>query len=174
MTILSTLSTLAPYHVLAYSILFGSVTYQSFFAGIIAFKTLPYQQFSNLQSRVFPVYFSLQTLLSTFLLISKPVHFENTSKTATATLAIVFLTSLLNLLVLSPKTRQVMEARRQQEVIDGKSCKDPEPSADMFKLNQRFKKLHGVSVASNMIGFLALAFYGVVLTDGFVSVPHSN
>lgn len=169
MSILSTLASLAPYHLVAYAILMGSTLYQSFIAGLIAFKTLPYENFSSLQSKVFPIYFSLQTLLSLFLLLSKPVDFEDISTTANVTLAIAFIGACSNLLILSPKTHQVMEARKRQEGIDGKSCKDPDPSPEMQALNKRFAKFHGVSVLFNMAAFLAQLFYGVVLADGLLN-----
>lgn len=168
MAILSTLGTAAPYHVLLYSLLFGSTAYQSFFVGLVAFKTLPYNHFGALQAKIFPPYFALQTVASAVLLLTKPVGFEGNA--ANITLAIATLGGLLNMVVLSPLTRKVMELRKKQEGIDGKSCKDPNPSADMKALNMRFGKIHGVSVLLNMAAFLALTFYGVVLTDGFLNV----
>lgn len=167
MAVFSTLSTLAPYHLLAYGILVGSTTYQSFVAGLLAFKHLPYKEFSALQSQVFPVYFSLQTLLSAFLLLTKPVTFEGHS--ASATLAVSFVTAAVNLLVLSPATRQVMAARRSQEEIDGKSCKDPEPSPEMALLNKKFAKFHGVSVLLNLANFFSLIGYSTILADGLLN-----
>lgn len=169
MALLSTLSTLAPYHLLAYSLLFGATTYQSFFAGIVAFKTLPYNHFSALQAHVFPVYFSGQSILSLFLLLTRPVDFAESANLACLTLVLSAATGLLNMLVLSPLTRRVMEARRKQEGIDGKSCKDPNPSDEMRALNKRFGKIHGISVLLNLAGFISLILYGIVLSEQLVS-----
>lgn len=168
MSIRSTLGSIAPYHVLAYAFLFGATVYQSFFAGIIAFKTLPYQQFSLLQSKVFPIYFSMQAILSTFLLLTRPVAFEGTRRTVNAVLATVFLCTFINLLILAPLTRRIMEGRRRQEEVDGRSCRDAVQSPEMAALNKRFKKIHGFSVLVNLAALLSLIFYSVLLTDGLL------
>lgn len=168
MAVLSTLSTLAPYHLILYSILFGSTTYQSFFAGIVAFKTLPYHNFGALQAKIFPPYFSLQAIASAVLLLTKPIAF--TGQAANISLGISALGGLINLVVFTPMTRQIMELRKKQEGIDGKLCRDPDPSPEMAALNSKFRKIHGASVLLNTAAFLSLAFYGVVLTDGFLSV----
>jgi hypothetical protein len=169
MALLSSLSTLAPYHLLSYSLLFGATTYQSFFSGIVAFKTLPYNHFSALQGRIFPCYFSGQTALSCFLLLTRPIDFAENAQPALLTLAVSAATSLLNLSVLSPLTRRIMEARRKQEGIDGKSCQDPNPSDEMRSLNKRFGKIHGISVLLNLAGIISLALYGIILSDHIVS-----
>ncbi|KAF5101804.1 hypothetical protein D0Z00_000666 [Geotrichum galactomycetum] len=169
MTLLSTLSTLAPYHLLAYSLLFGATTYQSFFSGLVAFKTLPYNHFSALQARVFPTYFSGQTVLSFFLLFTRPIDFADSAQLACLTLVVSGITGLTNLSVMSPLTRRIMEARRKQEGIDGKSCKDPNPSDEMRALNKSFGKIHGISVLLNLAGFISLILYGIILSGHLVS-----
>lgn len=168
MAILSTLGSIAPYHVLLYSVLFGSTTYQSFYSGIVAFKTLPYDQFSALQARIFPPYFGFQAAASTLLLLTPPFKFVGVAATlAQASLGTAAVGSLANILWLGPKTRRVMASRKAQEGVEGKSCKDPTVSNDMKVLNKEFGKIHGLSVLFNMGSFLGLMLYGVVLTDGF-------
>ena len=100
-------------------------------------------------------------------------------------IAIMFGTSLLNLVVLGPATTKVMKQRKHQgwltvcgwtvyrrstddgtETRDGKKYHDPGPkSAEMTRLNSSFSKLHGASSLSNLIGTGAMIFYGVVLAE---------
>lgn len=52
------------------------------------------------------------------------------------------------------------------ETRDGKKYYDPGPkSAEMQKLNSSFSKLHGASSLMNVIGFGAMLFYGVVMSE---------
>lgn len=166
MTILSTLRSVAPYHLLLYSVLFGSTTYQSFFSGIVAYKTLPYEHFSALQAQTFPPYFKFQAAASAILLLTPPVQFASRAA-AVASLGAATVGSLANIVWLGPKTREIMERRKAQEVLEGKKCKDPSVSQVMKDINKEFGKIHGASVVFNMGTFVGLLFYGVVLTDGF-------
>lgn len=168
MSLLSTLKSVTPYHMLLYSVLFGSTAYQSFFAGIVAFKTLPYEQFSALQAKIFPPYFNFQAVASTLLLLSPPVKFVGTAAIlARGSLGTAAVGSLANIFWLSPLTRDIMARRRAQEAKEGKSCKDKDVSEDMKLVNKEFGKVHGYSVLANMGTFLGLLTYGVVLSDGF-------
>jgi hypothetical protein len=104
------------------------MTSQSFVGGVIAYKALPRSQFSQLQQKIFPVFFGIQAALPVVLALTYPG-----SKTAFATpsgfagelaeanrwsvldpLATVFLTSLANLLFVGPGTTRVMRERKAQ------------------------------------------------------------
>lgn len=50
------------------STILGATVYTTFISGVIAYKTLPRQQFGNLQSKLVPAHFTLTTTLSTGLL----------------------------------------------------------------------------------------------------------
>lgn len=85
---------------------------------------------------------------------------------ALAPIAIMFSTSLLNLVILGPATTKVMKERKHQETRDGKRYYDPGPkSTEMQRLNSSFAKLHGAASLSNVIGLAAMLFYGIVLAE---------
>lgn len=94
--ITAVLTSPAPYHLLSYASMTGITLWQTVFGGPIAFKALPRQQFGLLQSKIFPIYFSLQSILSGLCLLT----------TSNRNARIVFLTSLagglINLLVVGP------------------------------------------------------------------------
>ncbi|CAN6619415.1 hypothetical protein TRVA0_007S03246 [Trichomonascus vanleenenianus] len=162
MGLISTLGTIAPYHVLAYSLMFGATTYQSFFSGLMAYRVLPYKEFSMLQHKIFPPYFAFQTIAAAFLYVSSPTPLDCTAKT---TLAIAFFSGLVNSLVLGPKSNKLIVARNEQVEAEGKSHKDPTASETMKKLNKQFGKLHGISVVINLGLWISMLTYGINLTE---------
>lgn len=160
-SLLATLKTAAPYHLLLYSLLFGTTTYQSFFSGIVAYRVLPVKEFSNLQSHVFPTYFRFQTIGSAILLALPPVAPTPAFYTA---LGISFVTGFINAVFLGPLSNRIKAKRDEQMEIEGKSYKDPTASDTIKQLNKQFGKTHGFSVILNMITFGSLVYYGVLLT----------
>ena len=192
------------YHILTYGTLLGSNLFQSFLAGPISFSCLPRAQFSTLQQKIFPPYFSFQTALPLVLALTWPgeklardvlrkdVGWRGVAEggnmwTALLPIAIIFGTSLLNLVVLGPATTKVMRERkhqgmalqsleyclssilwliRQAETKDGKRYYEDGPkSAEMQRLNSSFSMLHGLSSSTNLIGLFAMLYYGVVLAE---------
>ncbi|KAF2092301.1 hypothetical protein K490DRAFT_30864 [Saccharata proteae CBS 121410] len=184
----STLSTSAPYHLLAYGTLLGSTVFQSFIGGVVAFKALPRPQFSTLQQQIFPVYFAMQTALPAILALTFPSRsgsigfgaladtssgpfsngglFAESNKAALWSIGIMFVTGLVNLVAVGPATTKVMKERKHQETRDGKKSYDAGPhSPEMQRLNKSFSTLHGVSSLTNMGGLIAMLYYGVVLSE---------
>jgi hypothetical protein len=53
----------ATVHLLSFSTWFGTVVYTTFVAGITMFKNLPRRVFGTLQSKLFPLYFQLGTIM---------------------------------------------------------------------------------------------------------------
>lgn len=88
------------------------------------FRTLERPQFSAVQSKLFPIYFSLQTATPVVLAITHPSNSRLLSLdgllssanrwTALAPIATMFTSALLNLVVLLPATIDVMAKRRLQ------------------------------------------------------------
>ena len=59
-----------------------------------------------------------------------------------------------------------MKERKHQETRDGKKCTDAGPrSREMVRLNRRFGMMHGASSAVNMVGLVAMLWYGVSLGE---------
>lgn len=79
----------------------------------------------------------------------------------------MLVTGLINWLYVGPQTTEIMKLRKHQETRDGKKSYDVGPhSAEMQKLNKQFGVLHGVSSLVNLVGFLSMCWYGVVLGEG--------
>ncbi|KAI4248525.1 MAG: hypothetical protein L6R40_001087 [Gallowayella cf. fulva] len=185
----SILTTLAPYHFIAYGTLLGSSIFQSFIAGPIAFKALPRPQFSTLQSAIFPIYFSLQSALPIVLAFTYP-SLKSSSATpllggkaaaaggitgfmaeenrwsAAVPIAACCAANVVNLVWAGPKTTEIMKVRKHQETRDGKKAYDAPPhSKEMQRLNKNFSRMHGVSASLNLAALVMTVFYGIVLSD---------
>lgn len=128
--------------------------------------------FSQLQQRVFPVYFTLQSIFPALVLVTHPTasipslltpsspYFYST----TAPLLLAIAVSTLNLTVIGPATTRVMRKRKAQEAKEGKKYYDEGPKSEaMKKLNSKFGRIHGISSLLGLVGFLSAAAYGVVL-----------
>ncbi|KAK9447816.1 uncharacterized protein V1518DRAFT_76884 [Limtongia smithiae] len=169
-SILSMLSTKAPYHLFGYSLLFGATVYQSFFVGIMAFRALPRQHFAALQRKIFPPYFAMQAALPVFLALTTPVPGALAGVTTTVvSLVITAVTGLVNYAAIGPMTVNLMNARKAQETKEGKKYYDEGVSDEMRALNKRFGAIHGISTLINLGTLFAIAAYGVVLTEGMVA-----
>ncbi|PGH15991.1 hypothetical protein AJ80_05367 [Polytolypa hystricis UAMH7299] len=173
-------SLLAPFHILSYGTLLGAQVYQTFAAGIIAFRALPRPQFSTLQASIFPVYFSLQAGLPVVLALTYPGEktiagvgpsglsgvVADGHLSTLLPIATVFISGLANRFVIGPQTTKVMRERRHQETIDGKKSYDPAPhSKEMVRLNKSFGRMHGISSAVSLTAVLATVYYGTILAQ---------
>ncbi|PRT53252.1 hypothetical protein B9G98_00872 [Wickerhamiella sorbophila] len=147
-------------HLLGYSLVFGATCYQSFYAGIMAYKALNLDNFSALQNRLFPGYFGLQTAGSAFLMLTVPFVATRCHKVA---LGISLVSALINLVVILPKSQRVSAARAAQAAAEGKSWRDPEISDELRALNKQFGHLHRISVLLNFATVFSLGYYGIKL-----------
>jgi hypothetical protein len=158
-------------YLIGYSWLFGMSIWISFFGGVIAYKTLPRQHFSQLQHKTFPIYFVLSILLSSGLLsiwiLNHPdvlsyITQPNVADVAQAyTLSVVLVSQALNYFVVGPLTSKTMFQRQKLEKKEGKVYSDPGVSADIRALNRRFGLLHGISSLANLGAVIALGFHGL-------------
>ncbi|KAG8943426.1 hypothetical protein FRC04_002891 [Tulasnella sp. 424] len=156
---------------LAFSFEYGMTMFHTFIGGIIQFRTLPRQQFGNLQSRIFPVYFGVSTSITTALLASwvfnHPDVVPNFSRPGLAdvaqawTLVVVGSMQALNWLYLGPLTSSLMFKRHKLERAEGKSYTDPTVSDEMKALTKKFGALHGISSLTNLISILGMTFHGL-------------
>lgn len=151
-------------HLLGYSLVFGATCYQSFFAGIMAYKALNLENFSALQNRIFPGYFTLQSAGSAFLFLTLPFAATRCHKVA---LSISLISALINLAVILPKSQRISAARATQAAAEGKSWRDPEISDELRALNKQFGRLHGISVLLNFATVFSLGYYGIRLGARF-------
>jgi hypothetical protein len=123
--------------------------------------------FSQLQQKIFPVYFSMQTALPLVVLLTHPSttpYSELLGTDAAIPMLAVFATSAANLMVVGPATTKIMRERKVQETKEGKKYYDEGPkSEEMLKLNKRFGAMHGISSLLNLVGLLSTIVYGAVL-----------
>ncbi|KAI0080003.1 hypothetical protein K474DRAFT_1638322 [Panus rudis PR-1116 ss-1] len=160
---------------LGYAWLFGMSLWVTFIGGIIAFKSLPRQQFGALQHRTFPIYFGISIAISSGLLVlwtrSHPAILEHISNPIVAdvaqayTLGISILSQVANQFVIGPLTSKTMFQRHKLEKAEGKSYNESGVSAEMKALNKKFAQLHGISSLANLTSFIALAFHGLWIAN---------
>ncbi|GAO14780.1 hypothetical protein UVI_02005100 [Ustilaginoidea virens] len=174
----------APYHIVSYGTLLGTSFFQSFINGPVMFKTVERRVFSAVQAKLFPIYFGMQTALSLVLALTFPGNtwlgvssgisgLSNASCRWHSLLPIttMFVTGLLNLVVLYPAASKVMKARRGQAKRDGKEYHEPGPhSEEMRSLSRKFGVLHGISSLLNLGTFIAAVAYGFTLGSRLQSV----
>jgi len=103
---------------------------QSFIGGIAAYKALPRPQFTALQQKIFPIYFSLQTALPVVLALTYPgsrtglgtasgyqgIFAEPSRGSVLVPLATIFVTGLANLTFIGPATTNIMKERKHQGI----------------------------------------------------------
>ncbi|TVY78108.1 putative mitochondrial outer membrane protein [Lachnellula suecica] len=177
---LSLISSPAPYHIITYGTLLGTQFFQSFVGGIVAFKALSRPQFSQLQQKIFPIYFGMQTAMPIILALTYPgsrtpsgpssslsgTFAESNRWSVLVPLATVFVSGLVNMAFFGPATTRIMRQRKVQETRDGKKSYDPAPhSKEMQQLNKAFGRMHGVSTLVNLGGFIATVWYGFTLAE---------
>ncbi|OAQ70157.2 hypothetical protein VFPPC_02671 [Pochonia chlamydosporia 170] len=173
----STFLSPAPYHILSYGTLLGTSFFHSFINGPVMFKTVERPVFSAVQTKLFPIYFGLQTILPAILALTFPGNtligvssglsglLDASSRWhSLAPIATMFVTGLVNLLVLLPATSKTMKDRRGQAKRDGKEWYEPGPhSEEMRALSKKFGMLHGISSLLNLATFISAVTYGFTL-----------
>ena len=141
----------------------------------MSYRALPRPQFASLQSKLFPVYFSMQTALPVILAVTYPggpltsssisgVLDLSTRYNVLTPIVTMGICGAANLLLIGPATTKCMRERKHQETRDGKKSYDAGPhSPEMQRLNKQFGKLHGASSIVNLISILATVAYGFTL-----------
>lgn len=161
-TVNNTMVSTLPVHFFSYGTLLGVSLYQSFYAGITAYKALPYEMFSKLQQKIFPGYFTIQTVLSAALLATSPFKLQGPALYALST---IFGTAAIELFVILPKAAKIGLARMAQMEKEGKDARDPTASDDMKAIHKQFKKMHSVSVLVSMATVIAELYYGAYFVN---------
>ncbi|KAM0752018.1 hypothetical protein T439DRAFT_324110 [Meredithblackwellia eburnea MCA 4105] len=143
------------YNILLSTVL-GSSLWNSFVAGPISYKTLPRPLFSDLQGKLFPVYFTLQSIGSVTLLglfvtsnrtaLVRPVGF----KLNAWLLGFMTAGSLANLLVVGPLVGKLIEQRKALVGNDETCPGQPGESVESREVTKKFGIAHGVSSLLNL------------------------
>lgn len=136
---------------LSTSVFVGATAWTTFFSGIVMFRHLPKPVFGDLQAKLFPVYFGLQTVSSAATLALTATGraggggTAETAKARAVAAGAALAFSLLNLAVLEPLTTAAMYRRRAAQAEDSKLSADEKKTA-----NKRFGMLHGLSSLTNL------------------------
>ena len=136
------------------SVFVGASVWTTFASGIVMFKNLPKPVFGDLQAKLFPVYFGLQTATAAAALaLTATGRAGGSGETArpravAAGVAVAF--SLLNLAVLEPLTTAAMYHRRAAQAEGSKLSAE-----EKKKANGRFGMLHGLSSLANLFALCA-------------------
>eukprot|EP00752_Nemacystus_decipiens_P008017 g7164.t1 len=128
-------------HILAYAAWMGSTVWTTFVAGITMMRNLPRQTFGKLQSKLFPAYFQLNfaAISAIFIIRGCPLWTR-----AGVTLLVSLTTTLLNLVLLEPKSTSIMFKRYK---LEDERMKD----GDEYKsLGAKFGLYHGLSSFANL------------------------
>ena len=104
---------------------------QTFVNSLVLFRTLPRPQFSASQTKLFPIYFGIQTGLPAILALTYPggngvlsgpsglsgVLDAGNRSSVLIPLAAVFISGFVNMVVLYPAVQKVMAERRAQGTL---------------------------------------------------------
>jgi hypothetical protein len=165
-------------HLISFATSWGAALWATFIGGIIMFKNLPRHQFGNLQSKMFPAYF---TLISACAAISVAAFaYLHPRKTAAAVecYQLGFLLSALgcnlsNLLVFTPMTIEMMKKRHKierdlsigEEVGGSKNQEVAKTNPTLAAMNKKFGMIHGLSSLANLMSFGSLAIHSWYLAS---------
>jgi len=160
-------------YILGYSCLYGMSVWVTFFAGVIAYRALPRQQFRALQLRIFPVYFTVSLCISSVLLFlwvfDHPNVLTRLGNPLVVDVAQVYaLASVIwfqgvNHFVVGPMTSEALLQRQKLEKAEGSSNDNTTVTEEMKTLNARFGMLHGISSLANLGAVIVLTFHGLCL-----------
>ncbi|KAJ8440831.1 hypothetical protein Cgig2_000719 [Carnegiea gigantea] len=102
-------------HLLCFSTAWGAALWVTFIGGIIMFKHLPRHQFGNLQSKMFPAYFTMVGIscaisVAAFGYLHPWKSSSTTEKYQLGFLASAFLFNLINLVIFTPMTIEILDS----------------------------------------------------------------
>ncbi|XP_050376406.1 uncharacterized protein LOC126793819 [Argentina anserina] len=159
-------------HLLSFSTAFGAALWVTFIGGIIMFKNLPRHQFGNLQSKMFPAYFTMVGICCAISVASFGYLHPWSSATLSDKYQLGFLISSLafnlsNLFVFTPMTIEMMKQRHKiereqnigEEVGWSKNVQVAKVNPKLAAMNKKFGMIHGLSSLANIMAFGSLAMH---------------
>ncbi|KAK6455518.1 uncharacterized protein RJT20DRAFT_128774 [Scheffersomyces xylosifermentans] len=159
------LNTTVPYHFLFYSVVFGGTSFYSYVVSPIVFKKLPREQFSSLQTTVFPYYFLTQSVAPIVLALTSPL------KLCPFTIGLFAASSLgglVNYLFLLPRTHAIKEKRDKLHAEKADKTESGEHTEEYASLTKQFGAYHGSSLLANLVSVATLGFYGLLLAKRLI------
>uniref|UniRef100_A0A2P2KWZ7 TMEM205-like domain-containing protein n=1 Tax=Rhizophora mucronata TaxID=61149 RepID=A0A2P2KWZ7_RHIMU len=139
---------------------------------VCEFRNLPRHQFGNLQSKMFPAYFSLVGICCAISVASLGyLHPWKSASTAEkyqlGFLFSAFLFNLSNLFVFTPMTIEMMKQRHKvekehaigEEIGWSKNREVAKANPKLAAMNKKFGMIHGLSSLANIMSFGSLAMH---------------
>nr|XP_027118366.1 transmembrane protein 205-like [Coffea arabica] len=164
-------------HLLCFSTAWGAALWVTFIGGIIMFKNLPRHQFGNLQSKMFPAYFSMvgvccAVCVASFAYLHPWKTASMAHKYQLGFLLAAFAFNLTNLLVFTPMTIEMMKQRHKiereaqigEEVGWTKNQEVAKANPKLAAMNKKFGMIHGLSSLANIMSFGSLAMHSWYLS----------
>ncbi|KAG6516775.1 transmembrane protein 205-like [Zingiber officinale] len=165
-------------HLLAFATAWGSSLWVTFIGGIIMFKYLPRHHFGNLQSKLFPAYFTMVSVCAAISVAAFAYLHPWRSASSIEKYQLGFLLSALgfdlcNLIVFTPMTIEMMKKRHKverdinigDEVGISKNMEAAKSNAKLKSMNKKFGMIHGLSSLANLMAFGSLAIHSWYLAD---------
>ncbi|CAM8928077.1 unnamed protein product [Rhodiola kirilowii] len=159
-------------HLLSFATAWGSALWVTFIGGIIMFNNLPRHQFGNLQSKMFPAYFTLVGVccalsVAAFAYLHPFKTASTVDKYQLGFLLSAFAFNLSNLLVFTPMTIEMMKQRHKiereqnigEEVGWSKNREVAKKNPKLAAMNKKFGMIHGLSSLANIMAFGSLAMH---------------
>ncbi|XP_031484768.1 uncharacterized protein LOC116253915 [Nymphaea colorata] len=159
-------------HLLCFATAWGAALWATFIGGIIMFKNLPRHQFGNLQSKMFPAYFSLIAVCNAISIMAFSYLHPWRNSTSTEKLQLGFLASsmlfnLSNLFIFTPMTINMMKRRHKvereanigEEIGWSKNVEVAKANPQLAAMNKKFGMIHGLSSLANIFSFGSLALH---------------
>nr|KJB41828.1 hypothetical protein B456_007G123500 [Gossypium raimondii]KJB41829.1 hypothetical protein B456_007G123500 [Gossypium raimondii] len=159
-------------HLLSFSTAWGAALWVTFIGGIIMFKNLPRHQFGNLQSKMFPAYFSMVGVCCAISVAAFGYLHPWKSATMPEKYQLGFLVSafafnLSNLFVFTPMTIEMMKQRHKvereanigDEIGWSKNQEAAKTNPKLAAMNKKFGMIHGLSSLANIMSFGSLAMH---------------
>ncbi|KAG2735008.1 hypothetical protein G9P44_001222 [Scheffersomyces stipitis] len=159
------LNTKIPYHFLFWGVAFGGSSFYSFIVSPLVFKKLPREEFSNLQTQVFPTYFSGQIVAPIILGLTSPLKL---CPFTTGLLVASSVGGLLNFYWLMPVCRNLKEKKNKLIADKLDTTESGEPTEEYTATIKKFGAYHGLSSLANALSIVSLGFYGVLLAKKLV------
>ncbi|KAL0268848.1 UNVERIFIED_CONTAM: hypothetical protein PYX00_010656 [Menopon gallinae] len=155
---------------------FGSQIWMTFASGLSLYFSLPRHHFGEVQKVLFPLYFTLTSILSLATLLTH-MRLISSLETTVVLTACFFLEFFVRLYLCGPLVRLIcikneMEAKHGLGMEVGKLSHDSElfKSQEYVAVHKRFRKLHMFIAMSNIacIGFSTAHLYLSVSSEHFI------
>ncbi|KAK3407488.1 hypothetical protein EUGRSUZ_K03534 [Eucalyptus grandis] len=165
-------------HLLGFATAWGAAPWVTFIGGIIMFKNLPRHQFGNLQSKMFPAYFTMVAVccaisVASFGYLHPWKSSSTTEKYQLGFLLSAFAFNLTNLFVFSPMTIEMMKQRHKVEKEENigneigwsKNQEVAKVNPKLAAMNKKFGMIHGLSSLANIMAFGSLTMHSWYLAS---------